>query len=532
MEVNHKVMLKKTSKEAYIRQRASGLPSLYLISIFGFFPLIYNDYYFDILPAKYKFYYCVTLIFIICTALVKLLEVAQPQKGVAVSKKLSGTEYWIIAFWMIAVISTVLSDYKFEAFWGNEGRYTGLFLITLYVASFLIVSRNLKFENWMLAVFCIASILVCAFGITDYFRMDILNFKKQIDPNQADVFVSTMGNINAYTAFVAYFMAITTTLYATSEKGGIKRIITYVSMLISFFALIMGNSDNAYLSLGALFAILPFFVYKKRGGIKRFVITLASFFSTIKMIELINAAMGNRVIGINGLFEIVSSSSFLLGIILILWAVYIILEIPNHPPFKAMDKYQNCSKRIFIVVWCIFLTLTTCILAYLLYDSNVNDNYSAWGAIGNYLHFSEEWGSYRGKIWKLAFRYFERFSVLQKIIGFGPETFGILMVNNDYADIQMTGVVYDNAHNEYIHMLITMGISGVLSYLLFLGTSIKRILKNLDKNKYLAPIAMAIICYSAQAFVNISSPVTSPYLWLLLAVGNSICMNHQEVINR
>lgn len=532
MEVNYKVMLKKTSNEAYIRQSTSGLSSLYLISILGILPLVYNDYYFDILPAKYKFYYCVTLVFIICTALVKLLEVAQSKKGVSVSKKLNGTEYWIIAYWMIAVISTVFSDYKFEAFWGNEGRYTGLFLITLYVASFLIISRNLKFENWMIVVFGISSILVCVFAITDYFRMDILNFKKQIDPNQADVFVSTMGNINAYTAFVAYFMAIATTLYTISEKGGIKRIITYVSMLISFFALIMGNSDNAYLSLGALFACLPFFVYKKQGGIKRFVITLASFFSTIKLIELINVEMGDRVIGIHGLFEVISSSSFLLGIILILWAVYIILEMPDHLPFKAMDKYQNCSKRIFIIVWCMFLVLTAGILLYLLYDSNVNDNYSAWGGIGNYLHFSEEWGSYRGKIWKLAFQYFESFSIPKKIIGFGPETFGVLMVNNDYMDIQMTGVVYDNAHNEYIHTLITMGISGLLSYLLFLGTSIKRMLKNMDKNKYLAPIAMAIICYSAQAFVNISSPVTSPYLWLFLAVGNSICMNHQEVINR
>lgn len=524
-------MLKKISKEAYIRQSASGLSSLYLISILGFFPLIYNDYYFDILPAKYKFYYCVTLIFIICTAFFKLLETAQHKKGLSASRKINSTEYWVIAFWMVAIISTVFSDYKFEAFWGNEGRYTGLFLITLYVASFLIVSRNLKFKNWMLVVFLASSILVCAFGITDYFRMDILDFKKRIDPNQADVFVSTMGNINAYTAFIAYFMAMAATLYTTMEKGGIKRIITYVSMVISFFALIMGNSDNAYLSLGALFALLPFFVYKRQGGMKRFIITMASFLSTIKLIDLINAAMGSRVIGIDGLFEIISSSNFLLGIIFILWVVYIVLEMLDHLPFKAMDKYLNCPIRVFIIVWCMLLVLTTGILAYLLYDSNVNHNYDAFGAVGKYLYFSEDWGSGRANIWKLALQYFKSFSIPQKIIGFGPETFGILMVNNDYADIRMTGVIYDNAHNEYIHLLITMGISGVLSYLLFLGTSIKRILKNMNKNKYLAPIAMAIICYSAQAFVNISSPVTSPYLWLLLAVGNSICMNHQETIH-
>ena len=47
----------------------------------------------------------------------------------------------VIAFWAFAGISTLQSEWLYEAFWGNEGRYSGFFLITIYVVFYFIVSR-------------------------------------------------------------------------------------------------------------------------------------------------------------------------------------------------------------------------------------------------------------------------------------------------------------------------------------------------------------------------------------------------------
>ena len=126
----------------------------------------------------------------------------------------------LICFLAIAVLSTVFSDYIYESFWGNEGRYTGLFLLLLYGGSFFIVSKFLHFRSWYLDVFLVSSVLVCAFGITDYFNLDILHFKENIDPKQYNIFMSFMGNINTYTAYLSLVLGVSSVLFAAEKKNG------------------------------------------------------------------------------------------------------------------------------------------------------------------------------------------------------------------------------------------------------------------------------------------------------------------------
>ena len=57
----------------------------------------------------------------------------------------------LAVFWGLALMSTVLSDYVYESFWGNEGRFSGFFLITLYVLGTIVSSKYGRMRNgtWM-----------------------------------------------------------------------------------------------------------------------------------------------------------------------------------------------------------------------------------------------------------------------------------------------------------------------------------------------------------------------------------------------
>ena len=57
----------------------------------------------------------------------------------------------------------------------------------------------------------------------------------------------------------------------------------------------------------------------------------------------------------------------------------------------------------------------------------------------------------------------EFFTTKDKIFGYGPETFRVLMEN--YYLGELGNVIFDNAHNEYLHYLITIGLFGMLSYM-------------------------------------------------------------------
>lgn len=99
------------------------------------FPLYYENYYFNILKAKYKFYWITVLaMIVVCILLgvvflfVDRLEYNGMNTKKFISRLRTNTlknqpvEYKALtAFWIFAALSTAaLSDYKFESFWGNE----------------------------------------------------------------------------------------------------------------------------------------------------------------------------------------------------------------------------------------------------------------------------------------------------------------------------------------------------------------------------------------------------------------------------
>lgn len=134
----------------------NGVISFFIVLLVFVFPLIYHNSYIDILVFKYQFYWgSVVAMLSLCLilSLIMLVIDYKKYKGEHTKifftrlrpknwrKTLRAADCWAIIFWIILVISTFQSDYFYESFWGNEGRYSGLFLMTLYVVSYLMISR-------------------------------------------------------------------------------------------------------------------------------------------------------------------------------------------------------------------------------------------------------------------------------------------------------------------------------------------------------------------------------------------------------
>ena len=85
--------------------------------------------------------------------------------------------------------------------------------------------------------------------------------------------------------------------------------------------------------------------------------------------------------------------------------------------------------------------------------------------------------------------------------------------------VQRYGEKFDSAHNEYLQYLITIGIAGLAAYLSLLVTSIAAMIRKAKKVPFLMGIPFALICYGAQAAVNISVPIVAPVMMTLLMVG-------------
>ena len=159
-------------------------------------------------------------------------------------------------------------------------------------------------------------------------------------------------------------------------------------------------------------------------------------------------------------------------------------------------------------------------MGYILFDVNVNGNVDRYGSLKNYLFFDDEWGTHRGYIWRIGIESYQKFPLIHKIFGHGPDTFGIITVNNYYDEmLSRYYEKFDSAHNEYLQYFITIGVVGLAAYLSLLFNAIKEMVHGASENPLLVAISFSIICYGAQAVVNISVPIVAPIMLTLLMVG-------------
>lgn len=531
---------------------------LWLLAMFTIFPLIYNDFYFDILQTKY--YTVLTLSIIMILALIVICGFAGGfknffdnlnKKGFAVwfKEEFSIWDICIMVFWLMSALSTAFAGrFIMESITGDKGRYSGLLLISIYVILYFTVSRMFSFGKVYFTVFLAVSIPVCLFGYTDYFNMDILGFKEKISPEQWPIFTSTIGNINTYTAVLAFYIAIAGTLFITtpfkSDNGrgeSIGKIVFYyVIMLMNFIALAMGTSDNGYLTLAAFFGLVPFVAFRTMEGVRRFILTIFTYLLGIKIIQLINISYAGKVLGISGLYDFISDFKYLDLIIVALAITVIIMYVLEYRK-KEKRRDNEVLLRSLRYIWLAILVIIFAAIVFMgmKINSDVTAAKEKYGALTDYFVFNDSWGTFRGYIWRAAVEEYMKFPLLHKIFGSGPDTFGLyigLLRNEEMTSV--TGQFFDATHNEYIQFLFTLGPIATIAYILALilpsVEALRTRLFYLRDNTmlpYLYACAIAVICYATQAVVNLNLPVVTPFLWIFLSIMVAILRDKGEVIN-
>lgn len=523
----------------FIRKYKSMMNESVEIAIFVLvtvFPLIFHNAYYDILGTKFR---CYTLCILILSGAVLLLSLfmmgldLKNFHGIHTRSLLSrmhpcnwekafcATDAMLLAFWLVALISTLQSRFTREAFWGNEGRYSGLFLLTLYVISYFLISRFWTLNGHLFDLFLASGMIMCALGITDYFQMDVLNFRSDT-PSSIPSFTSTIGNINTYTAYVGMLLGFAAAMFAL-EKTVRRAIWYYICMVITLFAIILGRSDNAYLSLAAIFIFLPFVLFNNKKGIWKYLVILATLFTVLQAICIMNQRFADRVLGVYGVFHIIKSFKGLPFLTLALWASVIIFGLYC---WKCEKKETPISVHKFklVHVWAGLMLIAFLAICLLLFDANRGGQEEKYAALSSYLIFNDRWGSGRGYIWKKSLWLYNRLTPMGKLFGCGPDTFGCLVNKTIVFQMQNdTGMFFDNAHNSFLQYLVTIGLLGLTFYLLFLAASFIRLFQNRENNPYILGTLVAVICYVSQSLVNLDVPLVTPTMWLLLAMGMAAC---------
>lgn len=523
-----KIILNNTYQKRFV--------NIFLFMMFSVYPLFFHNYFYDIVTCKFILFVILTILLLISMVFfmpsdtsnetVSIQQQEKSSRWYAVHLRMftNRSDIFIILLFVVNMISVFLSYDKLTSIVGTDGRNAGLITIFCYVVLYFILSRKYQMNEQFFLFLFAGSVPVSILGILNYLDIDFLGFYNGLDYSQRAFYFSTLGHANVYASYFSLILPAVYIFYL--RKKGLKNTILYGCIfVINVLGLIVSGCESA--------GIILFVTYLLTIIVDHNILNLPKYLSihyfillALKVLSILNKKsvsprkedvifsllIDNRNLAI--IFSIMTI--IILVIVLITRKKSGIHRIKREDGNKAI-YLRNIGIGILFFIPFIYL----CVLIFFSVFSKNTD----LGKYENILRFNDQYGSYRGYIWRIVCKEFMGLKGINKLFGIGSDALDPYL-QHIYGDkmYYLTGAYYDNAHNEFLQYLITTGITGFCCFYGFVISQIRKV-----KTDYEIIIACCIICYLAQSIVNINQVVTTPLLIIMLSV---LGKNHLQKSDR
>jgi len=505
-----------------------ALVTLYTILMFTLFPLFLTNYYQS--ARRDKFWLFVVLTGVVGVAIGIILLGQTLGKNSSKGKleaykdpfKLNLTDIGILAFLGVTIISaigaTIAAENPGEAigklFLGSYGRNMGLLMILAMTVCYFVVSRYFYYTKYVIYFMFIGMTIMSFVAIVNFYHIDILGIfaKYQSNQNVQVNFTSTIGNKNYLSAMITVALPFSVGL-AIATEDRIMRIIAYVSTGLQFMGLLVATSDGGFLGCFAAFAIMLVILSRDMKKLSKFFFCLCLMMVSAKLLWLFDLVMKGNNKGYTSFSEIFVYNNF----VFILIPVFAGLAV-----LCSLLKDKGIEKFAFIGSFALVSIGALAIIAMFIYYSAINTE-STLGTFTRFFRFDEKWGTHRGYFWIKSFELMGDFNFFEVMFGSGPDTFyNVFAVYFDELLTRFGDSSTNAAHNVYINYLVTVGLTGIASYLLFVGSAIFNSVKNSKTNPLALMCVGVIVAYATQDIVNIANPVNTPWFIMFIALSESV----------
>lgn len=146
----------------------------------------------------------------------------------------------------------------------------------------------------------------------------------------------------------------------------------------------------------------------------------------------------------------------------------------------------------------------------------------------NWLMFSAAWGSNRGATWSAGARCFWEADLLHKIFGVGPDCMYAFLSNEASPELQ--NMVYDffygnrltNAHNEWLTILVDIGVLGLVSYAGMMISVIRNFLHAGKKSKLVGACGFCVLAYTVNNMFSFQQVMNISTVFVIMGIGENL----------
>ena len=487
----------------------------FVTAMVGVFPVFLTNKYFNGRHDKLNFFFVASGILVALMLVAYIFmnkstpkdRILSCKKGV---KNLSVPDLAILCFLFSATISTILSDNALSSFTGDTPRNNGLLLILTYVVVYFVISRTFAFSRIVTTMMCITSGFASVLAIMQQFYWSPFDLFAGLTMEQCNNFISTISNRNLFTAYLCISLPVCFMMFVYGKKIH-GMVVSDVAVMLNFAGMICGNSDNGLLGVAGLL-ILGFILFLRDAKkLSRYFFLVALMLVSCKLVRLFSYFMDDYYMSFSSVQKslVYDNTYVIIGFALVLSVGLFIL---SKREFTVPKMVQRVAVILLLVgiVGVVFL---------IIYFSAIDKETELNGFMG-YFRFDDSWGTHRGFMWIRAVYIFMDLPFIQKIFGTGPDTFRMIMDATGYNGelFAYKNEITDCAHNVYLNYLVTIGITGAVSYIVMVVSSIVRGIKQGVKNKNVMIFLSAVLCYGLQSIVNIDQPITTPLFILMIAI--------------
>lgn len=434
------------------------------------------------------------------------------------------SDKFVFAFAFVVLVSYMCSENREEALWGTKGWFIGFVTLMIYIASYLFISRFLEGKLILIPMFAASSSVSYVLGILN--RFSVYPFELEgANPG----FISTLGNINWFCGYWSVFFPMAVGLFYCGYRMRLGyRIFTGVYLMLATMAGAVQGSDSALLVFGAVTLVL--FCVSGIGKKQRmaFLETIALLCACCQLIRVVRVIFPDAMNYDSASADLLTGGNATLFVLVVVVIYWLILRFLSKEDAK-FARYFNVERfavlSVLVIVFCIFVGL--------IIQNTLNP-----GSIGRLsgisaFTFNNKWGSSRGATWTAGLKVFDDMSFGRKLVGLGPDCFAYGVYKEGSSAIEIVKETFGNsrltnAHNEWITVLVNMGLLGLFSYMGMFFSKAGRFIKKAETSPFAFACGLSLVGYMSNNLFSFQQVLNSPFIFIMMGIGEAIIRGKKQ----
>lgn len=424
----------------------------------------------------------------------------------------------LAAFIITSLLSTCISLSPVSSLWGLGSYYGGLAMLLFTAGGYLLVRAYADKADFSLISFCvgITVMIVPLLYACNIFNIDLIGTYANTAVVERAQFFSTLGQKDFNAGYLN--VALPLAFWAFLEAKGWRRTLLF-GVPAAFGTLALAVVDSEGLLLGVSAAIMLVICHRSFGErqFRRMAVLGMAFFGWAAWMHHMRATVYTQ--GGTSVLSEFGAPVIAVPAILLCAAIWLgMTALALHRRRAAAAGGQQAAELPLYLLGRAVTIILLSVLVLLFLLANFMPGFPSLGKLDGYFVFNDDWGTYRGTAWKATAAAYADAPLWRKLFGYGIGTLHTVL--SDWAGAGMSArlATFYAAHNEYLEQLIATGLVGLLAWLSFALSHLKRGLQNWGRNPAVAPIVLALASYLMQAAVSIRVSMIFPEVMLLFGL--------------